>query len=121
MRKFKVGEAVMVRSNVAGTPDVKAVIKQGSGYSYGHVRISPCYSYGHVRISPCYSYGHVRISPCYSYGHVRISPCYSYGHVRISPCYLYGHVRIALCGLRAIRTAPSKLTLQLFVRSCQYK
>ena len=28
MREFKVGEAVMVRSNVAGTPDVKAVIKR---------------------------------------------------------------------------------------------
>ena len=28
MREFKVGEAIMVRSNVAGTPDIKAVIKK---------------------------------------------------------------------------------------------
>ena len=31
MHEFKVGEAVMARSNVAGTPDVKAVIKQRLG------------------------------------------------------------------------------------------
>ena len=31
MREFKVGQAVMARSNVAGTPDVKAVIKKRLG------------------------------------------------------------------------------------------
>ena len=31
MREFKVGEAVMVKSNVAGTPDVKAVIRKRLG------------------------------------------------------------------------------------------
>ena len=31
MREFKVGEAVMARNNVAGTPDVEAVIKKRLG------------------------------------------------------------------------------------------
>ena len=31
MHEFKVGEAVMARNNVAGTPDVKAVIKKRLG------------------------------------------------------------------------------------------
>ena len=31
MREFKVGEAVMARNNVAGTPDVKAVMKKRLG------------------------------------------------------------------------------------------
>ena len=31
MREFKVGEAVMARSNVAGAPDVKSVVKKRLG------------------------------------------------------------------------------------------
>ena len=31
MREFKVGEAVMARSNVAGVPDVKSVVKKRLG------------------------------------------------------------------------------------------
>ena len=45
MCEFKVGEAVMVRNNVAGTPDVKAVIKKRLGPLMYEIETDTAWSY----------------------------------------------------------------------------
>ena len=53
MHEFKVGAAVMARSNVAGTPDVKSVIKKRLGPSAHEVETDTRLTWEHGHPKRC--------------------------------------------------------------------